>query len=74
MQAHNDTLQEIALATMRAIDRAQAVIEFDLDGAILHANGNFLSTFGYERDQVVGHHHTMFCEPEWLHSPDYRRF
>ena len=74
MQAHNDTLQEIALATMRAIDRAQAVIEFDLDGAILHANGNFLSTFGYERDQVVGHHHTMFCEPDWLHPPDYRRF
>jgi methyl-accepting chemotaxis protein len=56
---------------MRAIDRLQAVIEFKLDGTILHANENFLSTFGYALDDVVGRHHRMFCEPGYARSADY---
>jgi methyl-accepting chemotaxis protein len=30
-----------------AIHRSQAVIEFELDGTIIHANENFLKTVGY---------------------------
>jgi methyl-accepting chemotaxis protein len=54
-----------------AVDRVQAMIEFDLTGRILHANENFLSTFGYALDEVVGQHHRMFCEPAFAQSPEY---
>jgi methyl-accepting chemotaxis protein len=54
-----------------AIHRVQAVIEFDLVGGILDANANFLSTFGYERQEVVGQHHRMFCQPEFAASSEY---
>ena len=54
-----------------AIHRAQAVIEFDLMGRILDANTNFLNTFGYVRDEVVGQHHRMFCQPEFAASSEY---
>ncbi|MBW8465655.1 PAS domain-containing methyl-accepting chemotaxis protein [Acidovorax sp.] len=54
-----------------AIQRVQAVIEFDLTGRILDANTNFLNTFGYARDEVVGQHHRMFCQPEFAASSEY---
>lgn len=54
-----------------AIDRAQAVVEFDLSGVVLDANANFLEVMGYERDAVVGRHHRTFCDPGYLASPDY---
>ena len=31
-----------------AISKAQAMIEFTLDGKIIHANANFLAALGYE--------------------------
>lgn len=54
-----------------AIHRVQAVIEFDLVGGILDANANFLSTFGYERQEVVGQHHRMVCHPEFAATSEY---
>ncbi|WP_233544047.1 PAS domain-containing methyl-accepting chemotaxis protein [Salinisphaera sp. Q1T1-3] len=59
---------------MRAIDRAQSVIEFDLDGTIRHANAAFLAAFGYELDEIVGRHHRMFCDAEYARSDDYAAF
>lgn len=59
---------------MAAIDRAQAVIEFDLEGRILHANQNFLDTLGYALDDVVGQQHAMFCDPVYARSHEYRAF
>jgi len=59
---------------MMAVDRAQAEIEFDLTGRILHANDNFLKTTGYERDEVVGKHHAIFCEAAFARSHEYRSF
>ena len=35
-------------AMSTALNRVQAVIEFDLEGHILTANANFLSVMGYE--------------------------
>ncbi len=58
---------------VRAIERAQAVIEFELDGTVITANDNFLSIFGYSRDEVVGKHHRMFCDPGYAESPEYTR-
>lgn len=59
---------------MRALDRVQAVIEFNLEGRILHANENFLDATGYGLDEIVGQEHAMFCEPAFGRSPDYRAF
>ncbi|WP_445619398.1 methyl-accepting chemotaxis protein [Kushneria sp. Sum13] len=59
---------------VNAISRAQAVIEFDLDGHILSANANFLGTIGYRIEDIVGQHHRMFCEPAHVSSDQYRHF
>ncbi|WP_432382174.1 methyl-accepting chemotaxis protein [Duganella sp. P38] len=57
-----------------AIGRSQAVIEFDLRGQVISANENFLRTLGYTPDDVIGQHHSMFCEPELVRSSEYRHF
>jgi methyl-accepting chemotaxis protein len=57
-----------------AIDKAQATIEFDLQGKILTANSNFLQAMGYSLDEVQGRHHSMFVESAITGSPDYRAF
>ncbi|MCD2518442.1 PAS domain-containing methyl-accepting chemotaxis protein [Massilia sp. G4R7] len=57
-----------------ALDRAQALIEFGLDGTILRANDNFLALTGYAADEIVGKHHAMFCEPSFVESEEYVQF
>ena len=59
---------------MAAISKVQAVIEFTLDGKILSANDNFLRTLGYSLAEIKGQHHSMFVEPSYRSSPDYRLF
>ena len=58
----------------QAIDRAQAVIEFDLDGTVITANQNFLRIFGYGLDEIRGKHHKIFCDPGFAESPAYAEF
>ncbi|MGY0562094.1 MAG: methyl-accepting chemotaxis protein, partial [Paraglaciecola chathamensis] len=57
-----------------AIGKSQAVIEFDMNGVILSANDNFLNAMGYNEQEVVGKHHSMFVEPEYKNSHEYRAF
>jgi methyl-accepting chemotaxis protein len=57
-----------------AIDKAQAVIEFNMDGTIVTANGNFLNALGYSLPEIQGKHHGMFVEPETRGSEAYRQF
>ena len=57
-----------------AIERVQAVIEFDLQGNILRANDNFCGAVGYSERELVGQHHRMFCESSYTKSPEYRAF
>ena len=57
-----------------AINRVQAVIEFGLDGTIQHANENFLNAMGYSLDEVRGKHHSMFVEPAYRESAEYKLF
>ena len=59
---------------LAAVDHSQAVIEFDLDGTLREANGNFLNAMGYTRAEVVGQHHRMFVEPAYAASAEYREF
>jgi methyl-accepting chemotaxis protein len=51
-------------ALFTAIDRAQAVAEFGLDGSVLNANDNFLGLLGYSLAEVRGRSRTMFLRPE----------
>jgi methyl-accepting chemotaxis protein len=57
-----------------AIGRAQAVIEFNMDGTIITANENFLKTLGYSLGEIQGKHHGMFVEPSMRDSAAYREF
>jgi PAS domain S-box-containing protein len=59
---------------IQAINRSQAVIEFNLDGTVITANENFLSIFGYSLEDVMGKHHRIFCEPGYAESPEYSQF
>lgn len=59
---------------VKAINRSQAVIEFQLDGTIIHANDNFLRALGYRADEIVGKHHSMFVDPAFARSDEYRAF
>jgi methyl-accepting chemotaxis protein len=59
---------------VNAINRVQAVIEFTMDGKILHANENFLKTLGYSLEEVKGNHHSMFVDAGYRQSPEYRLF
>lgn len=57
---------------VRAIDRAQAMIEFDLAGNVIDANGNFLALMGYGLAEIVGRHHRIFCDPAATQGEEYR--
>jgi methyl-accepting chemotaxis protein len=59
---------------VRAIDRSLATIEFDVDGTIRRANGNFLSVMGYREDEIVGQHHRIFVFPEDQSTGQYQEF
>lgn len=63
-----------AAATLAAIDSSMGSIEFDLQGNILRANRNFLDAMGYAESEVLGRHHSMFIEPAYAQSADYKRF
>ncbi|MGJ7557141.1 methyl-accepting chemotaxis protein [Variovorax sp. RB3P1] len=60
---------------LAAVGRAQAVIEFDLQGRILRANRNFLDALGYRHEhEIVGKHHSMFVSAEERQGAAYRAF
>ncbi|TCR89933.1 PAS domain-containing methyl-accepting chemotaxis protein [Rhizobium sp. BK376] len=67
-------LMSDAKAISAALMKSQAMIEFDLNGIVLHANENFCNALGYSLTEIVGKHHRMFCEPEYAASPEYRQF
>ncbi len=50
-----------------------AIIEFDLDSKVLHANDNFLKTMGYSLKEIEGRHHEIFCEESYRKSEEYRQ-
>lgn len=61
-------------AVLNALHRSHAIIEFDLDGRILTANRNFLDVVGYDLEEIVGRHHSLFVDPAEAASPQYRAF
>lgn len=59
---------------IQALLRSTAVIEFDTSGKIITANANFLNAVGYSLVQLVGKHHSLFCEPAYTASAEYQQF
>jgi len=59
---------------LNAVSKAQAIIEFSLDGTILTANDNFLNCLGYTLGEIKGKHHRMFADPTYAASPEYTAF
>ena len=57
-----------------ALNRSQAVIEFDLDGTILTANKNFCDALGYQLDEIRGKPHADLVDPAYRDSAGYREF
>jgi len=72
------TAQVLARARLesqiQAINRAQAVIEFGIDGTILDANENFLKLMGYRLDEIRGQKHQIFVPPAQRESKSYAEF
>ncbi|WP_017926087.1 PAS domain-containing methyl-accepting chemotaxis protein [Thioalkalivibrio sp. HL-Eb18] len=63
-----------ATAILAAVRDAVAYIEFAPNGTVLDANSHFLETVGHPREDVIGQHHRMFCDPAYVRSMEYRQF
>lgn len=59
---------------LEALSRSQAVIEFLPTGEILTANENFCNALGYALSEIAGKHHSMFCEPSYARTEEYKLF
>lgn len=59
---------------VKALNKSQAIIEFDLKGNVLLANENFLNAMGYQLSEVVGKHHRIFVDPTHAASAEYANF
>jgi PAS domain S-box-containing protein len=54
-----------AKGQIAAINKAQAIVEYELDGTVRTANENFLKLFRYRLEEIVGEHDTVFmCSAE----------
>lgn len=51
-----------------------AVIEFETDGTIRTANANFCNALEYNLNEIVGKHHSIFVDPEYVKSQEYKNF
>lgn len=63
-----------AQATLDALGKSLAVIEFTFDATIISANPNFCRALGYQLPEIVGKKHSIFVDPVEAASPGYRKF
>ncbi len=63
-----------SVAQIEAVNRSMGVIEFNLDGTVITANPNFLAVINYPLDEIKGKHHSLFVDPAYAASPEYRTF
>ncbi|WP_306424480.1 methyl-accepting chemotaxis protein [Methylobacterium haplocladii] len=59
---------------LKALDRSQGIVEFNLDGTVVTANANFLKVVGYGLDEVRGKHHSIFVDAAERSSAAYGSF
>jgi methyl-accepting chemotaxis protein len=61
-------------AVAQALDKSQAIIEFEMDGSVRSANQNFLALMGYRLEDIVGKHHRLFVPADVAAGDGYRQF
>ena len=59
---------------MEALNKSNAVIEFDTNRKIIFANEIFCKVFGYDTEQLKGQEHRMLVKPEYAASAEYEAF
>jgi len=58
----------------QALNASTAMIEFKLDGTIIHANENFCKLSGYSVGEIQGKHHSILCSEAYSESKEYSSF
>jgi PAS domain S-box-containing protein len=61
-------------AITTAVYKSNIAVEFDLNGRILKTNEIFLQTMGYEENELLGKHHSIFVEKGYEKSQEYIGF
>ncbi len=61
-----------ARGQITAINKAQAVVEMNIDGTVRSANENFLRVMGYRADELPGRDYDQFVDPEQRSGSEYR--
>ena len=59
---------------MNAINKSNAVIEFDLDRKVIYANDTFCNLFGYTQDELRGQSHQILVPVAYAQSQEYADF
>lgn len=57
-----------------SIKHSVATIEFTPNGQIIDANSLFLNVTGYQKEEIIGEHHSVMCLPEYIKSEQYASF
>jgi len=71
---HLQQTQTSAQALEQALKDHNAMIEFTPEGIIIDANDQFLQVVGYQRDDIIGQHHRLFCDDSYAASQEYQDF
>lgn len=66
--------QQIQLAKENALNEQYAIISFKIDGTILDCNDKFLELFNYEKNEILGKHHQIFCDKNYVLTNEYKKF
>jgi len=59
---------------INALNRIQGIIKFDINGNILEANDLFCRIMGYEANEIIGRHHGIFCNSDYVVTAEYLNF
>tara|TARA_R110002126_G_scaffold98045_4_gene228059 strand:- start:3353 stop:4648 length:1296 start_codon:yes stop_codon:yes gene_type:complete len=59
---------------LKAIRTNVAYIEFTPEGVVTRVNPLFLQATGYQEQEVLGQHHRLFCDKDYVASADYKQF
>lgn len=70
----NRTTFNEAQAKIDALDRSLAIIEFSMDGNVVHANKNFLKLMKYDLPDIQNRHHRLFVDRAYAETAKYTEF
>ena len=66
--------EEYLQQAIDSVERMFAVIVFTPQGIVVDANPIFLDALGYQKADIVGQHHRIFCDEATVSSSGYKDF